>query len=83
MGFPIDSLRLTAKQNGSRTSGMPHFGTFHGRNAIEKGYAQFFQSWPFHGGDAGSNPVRVAERVNAALTSFSKGSTACRFQPNE
>jgi uncharacterized protein (TIGR02246 family) len=27
----------------SGTSGMPHFGSFHGRQAIEKGYAQFFK----------------------------------------
>jgi uncharacterized protein (TIGR02246 family) len=27
----------------SGTSGMPHFGSFHGRQAIEKGYAQFFR----------------------------------------
>jgi uncharacterized protein (TIGR02246 family) len=43
----------------SGTSGMPHFGTFHGRQAIEKGYAQFLQSYRMN------NHITSVDRVSA------------------
>ena len=43
----------------SGTSGMPHFGNFHGRQAIEKGYAQFLQSYHMN------NHITSVNRVSA------------------
>jgi uncharacterized protein (TIGR02246 family) len=43
----------------SGTSGMPHFGNFHGRQAIEKGYAQFLQSYRMN------NHITSVDRVSA------------------
>ena len=43
----------------SGTSGMPHFGNFHGRQAIEKGYAQFLQSYHMN------NHITSVDRVSA------------------
>jgi uncharacterized protein (TIGR02246 family) len=48
----------------SGTSGMPHFGTFHGRQAIEKGYAQFFQSWPIN------SHITSVDRVSAVAMRY-------------
>jgi uncharacterized protein (TIGR02246 family) len=43
----------------SGTSGMPHFGNFHGRQAIENGYAQFLQSYRMN------NHITSVDRVSA------------------
>jgi uncharacterized protein (TIGR02246 family) len=43
----------------SGTSGMPHFGNFHGRQAIEKGYAQFLQGYRMN------NHITSVDRVSA------------------